>query len=149
MEERIRRFLEGWTKTLLEDYKGKLPEGDLKDSITSRITLDLNNIRISLYLNDYWIYVENGRKPGKFPPINKMLNIARRVVPKPYRLPSGKSVLPNEKQLAYLIGRKISKDGTKPTNYLKDSLNNKRQELINGLSTILVDEFKELILKVD
>ena len=61
MEERIRRFLEGWTNTLLEDYKGKLPSGALKDSITSRITLDLNNIRITLYLNDYWIYVEEGR----------------------------------------------------------------------------------------
>lgn len=147
MEERLRRFLEDWTNTMLEDYKGKLPSGNLKDSITSRITLDLSNIRISLYLNDYWIYVENGRKPGKFPPLNKMLEISRNIIPKPYILPNGKSVIPNEKQLAFLIGRSIAENGMEPTNYLSDSLNKHKDRLINGLTKILKEEFINIIIE--
>lgn len=149
MEERIRRFLEGWTNTLLEDYKGKLPSGALKDSVTSRITLDLNNIRITLYLNDYWIYVEEGRKAGKFPPVSKMIEFSKNIIPEPYIMPSGRTIIPDRKDIAFLIGRSIAENGIKPKHYLRDSLTKYRDDLISGLTNILKEEFTEMIIKLD
>lgn len=75
---------------------------------------------VTLKLEEYWKYLEYGTKPH-FPPVNKILEWIRikPVLPRP--LKNGK--LPTEKQLAYLIGRKISLVGTKPTHLLRDTKN--------------------------
>ena len=72
---------------------------------------------ITLQLQDYWKYIEDGRKPGKFPPVGAIMRWieVKPVIPRPNDF--GK--IPTPKQLAYLIGRKIERDGIEPFPALK------------------------------
>lgn len=118
--------------------------GKLSNSITGLVKQDGKYINISIQLEDYWKYIEYGTKPH-FPPIDKIRQWIK-VKPVLPRAIDGK--LPTENQLAYLISRKISKVGTKPQPFLKNTLSsfdligkiyNEVTELIN----------KQLIEEID
>lgn len=93
--------------------------GNLAKSIKGVVKQSGKYVVISISLEDYWKYVENGTKPH-WPPVDaikKWISV-KPVLPRP--LKSGK--LPTTDQLAYLIGRKISKVGTKAKPFLKPTL---------------------------
>lgn len=117
--------------------------GDLVNSIRGIVKQNGKYILISIQLEDYWQFVENGRKAGKYPPINdikKWISV-KPVLPRP--LKSGK--LPTDNQLAFLIARKISKFGIKPKPFLKptitsfDLINKVYNEVANLLNKQLED----------
>lgn len=94
--------------------------GTLSNSLKGIVKQNGKYIVISIQLEDYWQFVENGRKAGKYPPISairKWISV-KPVLPRPTK--SGK--LPTTNQLAYLIGRKISKVGIKPNPFLKPTI---------------------------
>lgn len=93
--------------------KGKNAAGALSGSVRYIVKRETATYAVDLSLADYWKYVEYGRGPGKFPPPDKILEWVRikPVIPRP--MENGK--LPTDKQLAYLIGRKIARDGIGPT----------------------------------
>ncbi|CAB4199379.1 hypothetical protein UFOVP1336_32 [uncultured Caudovirales phage] len=62
----------------------------------------------------YAEFVELGRKPGKFPPIEPIRKWVRRVL----RI-TGES---NIRSVAYLVGRKIARQGTPAQNYTKNTV---------------------------
>lgn len=84
------------------------------------IQYDGRYFSIYLSLEDYWKYLEYGTKPH-FPPLEKIKEWIRikPVVP----LPQANEKLPTENQLAFLIGRKISREGTPATHLLEDTQN--------------------------
>ena len=93
--------------------------GDLVNSIKGVVKQNGKYVVISISLEDYWKYVENGTKPH-WPPVDaikKWISV-KPILPRP--LKSGK--LPTTDQLAYLIGRKISKVGTKAKPFLKPTI---------------------------
>ena len=94
--------------------------GKLLDSIRYIYTVNGKTFEISLNLAYYWRYVEYGRRPGKFPPPDKILEWIRikPILPRP--MANGK--LPTEKQLAYLIGRKIAEKGIEAGKQLQDTI---------------------------
>ena len=93
---------------------------DLKKEIESEMnTKGLNNTKSAvnslevrgnaLLGNDYIYFLDKGRRPGKFPPVNVMRDYVR-----------SKLGISEEKQvnsIAFLIGRKIKEQGT---NIFKD-----------------------------
>lgn len=93
--------------------RGKNASGALADSVRYIVRQETGAYTVDLSLASYWQYVEYGRRPGKFPPPDKLLEWVRikPVIPRP--LNNGK--LPTEKQLAFLIGRKIAREGIAPT----------------------------------
>lgn len=118
--------------------------GNLVNTATYNVSYDGTILRITLNLQDYWKYVENGAKPH-FPPIDKIKEWIR-VKPVLPRQMNGK--LPTENQLAFLIARKISKvgtDGSKTLNRTKDtfSLQSKvKMELIKQISNLIKNKNK-------
>lgn len=120
-----------------------LVTGEMANSMKWETTIISNGYLITISLKDYAYWLENGRKPGKFPPVNKIKEWvrARRILPRP--LPNGK--LPTENQLAYLIGRKISKVGTKPTHLIENTMSD--FQLLNKLLNKLADELQKEIEK--
>lgn len=113
------------TDNFVVELKNKLKandsyaSGDLVNSIRGIVKQNGKYIVISIQLEDYWKYIENGTKPH-FPPVDaikKWISV-KPVLPRP--LKSGK--LPTDNQLAYLIGRKISKVGTKAKPFLKPTI---------------------------
>ena len=109
--------------------------GTLSNSIRGIVKQNGKYIVISIQLEDYYQFVENGRKAGKYPPINAIKNwiSVKPVLPRP--LKSGK--LPTQNQLAFLIARKISKVGIKPKPFLKPTITD--FDLINKVYNEVVD----------
>ena len=99
---------------------GSNASGTLSNSIRGIVKQNGKYIVISIQLEDYYQFVENGRKAGKYPPlsaIRKWISV-KPVLPRPTK--SGK--LPTQNQLAFLIARKISKVGTKAKPFLSNTI---------------------------
>lgn len=113
--------------SFIDVYKANLTRADARasgsliDSIRGQVNYDGKFVTVDIILQDYWKYVEGGRRPGKFPPIDKIREWVRvkPVLPRP--MANGK--LPTENQLAFLISRSIAEKGIKPRPLLKESLN--------------------------
>ena len=103
--------LNDFGKFLVEEYKDRLitenvnASDELYNSVRYMVEQGNNKFEVKLELADYWKYVENGRKAGKWPPISaieKWIEI-KPIIPRPMK--NGK--LPTTQQLAFLISRKI------------------------------------------
>lgn len=122
----LERVLNEYGQAVQDEYKLRLLNDkktasfNLVDSVRYIYTSNGRKFEISLNLAPYWRYVEYGRKPGKFPPPDKILEWVRIKPLLPRENDNGK--LPTEKQLAYLIGRKIAKEGIEAGNQLQDTV---------------------------
>lgn len=100
-------FLDAYRQNLLE--KDKVASGDLVAE--ARLNYRTTPTEFDLIFSnvDYWEYVEEGRRPGSFPPVEAMLTEIRikPIIPRP----DEKGRIPTENQLAFLIGRKIAEKG--------------------------------------
>lgn len=119
----IQNIINEFTDTLKSviSSNGSNASGTLSKSITGIVKMNDKYLTVSISLEDYWKYIEYGTNPH-FPPVDKIREWIRVKPVLPQPLASGK--LPTENQLAFLIGRKISKFGTKP----KPFLNNTKEE---------------------
>ena len=95
----------------------RIASGDLLNNIEYEITRGDFTYTIYVKMKDYWYYVENGRKAGKWPPIQNILDWIKikPVLPRP----NAEGKLPTPQQLAFLIARKIGKEGTEGTQDLR------------------------------
>ena len=95
----------------------RIASGDLLNNIEYEITRGDFTYTIYVKMRDYWYYVENGRKAGKWPPIDNILRWIRvkPVLPRP----NAEGKLPTPQQLAFLIARKIGEEGTEGTQDLR------------------------------
>ena len=124
----LQQVLDDFTKDVAETYKslllrdGKNATGELISSIKP-MTPELVDgaFECSLSLAPHWKYVENGRRPGKFPPIDNILDWvkAKPLLARPNRL-DRKEIAP--KQLAFLVARKIATKGIQPGNQLEEAI---------------------------
>lgn len=116
---KVAEVLERYGAEFIELYKlnlvasGRPASGKLADSLSYRVSLDGRTFAVDISLLEYWKYIENGTRPH-FPPISAIRDWIRvkPVLPRPMQ--NGK--LPTESQLAFLIARKISREGTKGIN---------------------------------
>lgn len=151
-----------WTETyrVLEEYairlrnlyqdkliKGdKIATGDLMNNVEYIIEKDSRSVSVSLQLEDYWRFVEEGRAPGKFPPVDKILDWIR---VKPIVPDERSGRLPTENQLAFLIGRKIAEEGIEGTHYLQESQEEVLAEFEDKLSEAVgkdVDRYMDILM---
>lgn len=138
--------LRDWTKTeeVLRKYAPILAQEYSKDAnLSGVVTFKIDNLQIELDLPSYWEYIENGRGPGKFPPINKIEDWIRKkhIVPK-----AKNGITPTSNQLAFLIGRKIADKGTVGKHSLEDSLDSIENNLINDLYLAVVSDIENQIV---
>ena len=139
-------YVDDIAKQLLTDYRAVLQphssSGNLLNSLTSKINFDSNRFEIRIEGADYGKYLEEGTKPH-FPPVDAILQWIRikPILPRPFA--SGK--LPTENQLAYLIGRKISKVGTEGTHLFEKTVeeNNYIERVALAVAQELTKEFDE------
>jgi hypothetical protein len=103
-----------------KNFTNAVASGTLEKSLKYRLQIKGSSINISIYAkgkaSNYFLARENGRKPGKQPPVDAILEWMRI---KPIKLrdrESGKFQKPTEalkRQVAFLIARKIGKQGMK------------------------------------
>lgn len=119
----IERVLKEYADSAGDTYRsymqlgGKDASGKLSQSAKAEVRHGDNRYEVVMHLEEYWKYVEYGRKPGKFPPPDKIREWVevKPVIPRPMK--NGK--LPTIEQLSYLIGRKIAIKGIPPSPVLE------------------------------
>ena len=100
--------------------KDKIASGNLLANISTKIEVDGSVYTVILNSLDYLKYLETGTKPH-WPPTKPILKWI-----KDKRLPTreytGDKSLPTEKQLTYLVRRKIAKEGTEPNFIIAETI---------------------------
>ncbi|MCD8080774.1 MAG: hypothetical protein LUF04_10325 [Bacteroides sp.] len=151
--KKIDQKLIEWARIVCETYKEKIqelkPQTQLYDSASYGIKEDGGEKIAYLLLRDYWKYIESGRKAGSFPPVSAMEEWIkkRNIVPQPFTLPNGKQKIPTNNQLAFLIGRKIAKEGIKMHPFLYETINEHQSALLTSLLEALTEQVIEEINK--
>lgn len=155
--DNTRAVLLEYAEALQHAYLNKLIDNDhfatcgLAQSVKYEVQMYDRIISVNFELNKYWQWVEEGRKPGKFPPISSILQwvLDKPVIPRP----DANGRIPSPKSLAFLIARKIANEGTKGTHDLEQSseqiltqFQNSIQEAVmldvgSYLRTIIIDAF--------
>lgn len=121
----LQAVLNQYGEQLISLYRQKLLQtntdatGTLGNTLNYIVETNEGLFELSLRIQDYWKYVEEGRGPGKYPPINDIKNWIR-VKPVTPTIYNGK--LPTTDQLAYLIARNIHLRGTRGKYLLQASL---------------------------
>ena len=113
-----------WThlRKALEDYgqyfidrarenlgrNGSYASGTLGDTMEYIVEIDDTHYSVQISIENYYEYVENGRKAGKFPPPTAIMDwiLVKPIHPQPDA--NGKT--PSINSLAFLIGRKIANE---------------------------------------
>lgn len=150
MYEHTIEILNKYAAKLLALYKSNLAanghnaSGRLASTASYTIETLSGSIKVTLHLEDYYKYIEDGRRPGRFPPPDAILRWikAKRIMPREI---NGK--LPTENQLAFLIGRKIANEGIKGTHDLKNAQDVARAEFENQIRAALQLDFNSESLK--
>jgi hypothetical protein len=136
-----KEFLERY-KTALSDA-GKTASGQLEKTARCKVNAGNTYLEIIFSLESYWKYIENGTRPH-FPPMEEIERwiTVKKIIP---RTNGGKQI-PSTHQLAYLISREISKNGTKPTKLLQKTIDSS-EDLIESLIDIVVKQMEGEINK--
>lgn len=137
----LKDFHKAWREHLIDE--DHWASGNLGKSMSWDVYLDTKGYHIEITLPEYAAYLNDGTKPH-WPPVDKIREWikVKPVLPRPGK--GGK--LPTPDQLAYLIGRKISKVGTKPTHIIENTINDFDliNKLVNHLEKELAKELSEV-----
>lgn len=147
----LQQVLDDFTKDVAETYKslllrdGKNATGELISSIKPMTPELVDGIfECSLSLAPHWKYVENGRKAGKFPPIDNILDWvkAKPQLARPNRL-DRKELAP--KQLAFLVARKIATGGIQPGNQLEEAIDIVYTRLKDRIDAAITADIEDIL----
>lgn len=149
MEFKVTDEIKKTASKVVEEYRKSLTSVGLRDSnLYNNCSVDVefngNKLQVSLFLEPYWKYVEYGRRPNqKRPPmevIEKWItekNIRITPDPRTNKIPSTKSV-------AYVIARKIGRDGIPAKKPLtKTMYSNNMSNIIFQLKREIVKQLKD------
>lgn len=105
---------------------------------------EYNGNLFELYFNlpDYFPYAENGRRPGKMPPVNKILQWIefKHLVPR-----SNNGRVPTTRQLAFAISKHIALHGTQGKHLLQQTIDETYNTLVDRLVEAISEQLdKEL-----
>lgn len=120
----LTRALTQYGELFCQNAKERLVQNNSNATYTLSDSIKLNKVEITddyfkvfVEIEDYWTYVENGRGPGKFPPVDKIEEWVERKPVQPYPDVNGRT--PTVQQLSFLIGRKIAEQGTTPNPFFE------------------------------
>lgn len=95
----------------------------LDGSISPIVKPKQGGFNLSVEMEDYWQYVENGRAAGKMPPIKNIYQWIQEKRSMQEKIKNAKDRIQATKSLAYVIARKIGKKGTRPQPFVQPGLN--------------------------
>lgn len=145
--------LDEYAQKAKELYKRKLTDKGINasykllNSVETVVRRNEDEFTVTINLEDYWIYVENGREPGEFQPIDKILSWIRIKPVIPYSDSRGR--IPTEEQLAFLISRKIEEQGTEGRNVLAETVEELNNYYLPLLQQALDRDFARFSYEID
>lgn len=144
VDEMCRELLQEYVSNLISN--GHEATGELANSVSYDLNVQDNIIQITISLAEYWKYVEYGRRPGKFPPPDAILNwiTAKGILP----TTDSNGRLPTTQSLAFLIGRKIAERGIEGSHDFEKAQNTILTRYEQRLEESLTKDYNELTLQL-
>jgi hypothetical protein len=152
-DDGILRIIQNWGNELISQMQNRLrsnktnASSSLSQSIQPNIKSRQNGYNLSILMNEYWLYVEEGRKPTQgggsgvlykniYEWIQNKRPLQAKIAQAPDRIAATKS-------LAYVITRKIHREGTKAQPFISPSLKKvTREELGRRIGQYIADSLK-------
>ena len=119
---------------------------NLYNSFEKVIEVGEDYFKVSISLADYWQFLENGRGPGKFPPVDKIKEWIEVKPINPTPLSNGKT--PSVEQLSFLIGRKIANEGTEGKPFFEPAKEQTIREFEDKINQAIDEDVSNFILKL-
>ena len=132
-----------WTNTQreLEALAPKILDYYKELANTENVTVTVGTLEVTLHLPPYWYYIENGRGPGKFPPLQAIENWIE-----------VKHIVPREdysvKTVSYLIARKIAREGTQGKHALEGTIDLIKNAFLTSLYFAIEKDIIENINRI-
>ena len=136
----LQKALETYRMYLLSAARNNMSQYyELKDKISFKVDVSGNLFEVTFNAPEYWKYANYGRPPGKIPPVSAIEEwITRRRI-----VPESNTSTPNATSLAYVIARKIGKEGTIGTNFLEKSLDEQKEYWMSTISAAIGEDILE------
>lgn len=150
MYEHTIEVLNRYGQRVIDLYRSNLSNsghnatGKLASTASFNVEVGSDDINVTIHLEDYYRYVEEGRRPGRFPPVDAILSWiqAKHIMPREI---NGK--LPTENQLAFLIGRKIAEQGIEGTHDFANAQDTAKSEFEEAIREALKQDYDEEALR--
>ena len=147
------KALNDFGQKIVDNYRAELEacnyqDGQLYRTLCYSVSTGTGGWVISVSLENYWKYIESGRRPGKMPPasaIENWINV-KQIVPHSMTLKSGKTVIPTIPQLSFLIARSIGRRGIQPRPFFKKSFEAAKQQFMQVIKDAITQDIKESLV---
>ena len=118
----------------------------LSDSTKHFVRVGDRAMTVGLRLEEYWKYIEYGRKPGKFPSPSAILKWieVKPIIPRP----DSRGRFPSPQSLAFLIGRKIKREGIEPTPLLETTAEQVNAKFMQAIRDALKADLGDALYKI-
>lgn len=129
------------TQRVLEDMAPMMLDKYKELGNTENVTVTVGDLEVSLHLPSYWYYIEHGRGPGKFPPIQAIQTWmeVKHIIPRENR------TVP---QVSYLIARKIAREGTQGKHAVEGTVNYIENTFFPRLYSAIAQDINDNISKL-
>jgi hypothetical protein len=149
-DDGILRVVQNWGNELIAQMQNRLranktnASSSLSQSIEPQIKGTQSGYRLTVLMQDYWFYVENGRKPtkggGNGELYKNIYEWIRYKTPMQQKIAQSPDRIAATKSLAYVITRKIHREGTKAQPFVTPSLKQvTTQTLAQRIGTYIAD----------
>ena len=141
--ENTAKTIQDYAERFIEVYRGRLEgfgyeNGKLYKTLDYSISNEGIDWLVTIHLEDYWKYIEDGRRPGaKMPPVEAIKKWIeyKKILPRPIQLKSGKTVIPSTQQLAFVIARSIGKNGIEARPIARETVDQLNNEFVSILKS--------------
>ena len=141
--ENTAKTIQDYAERFIELYRGRLEDrgyqdGKLYKTLNYSISNEGIDWVVTIHLEDYWKYIEDGRRPGaKMPPVEAIKKWIeyKKILPRPIQLKSGKTVIPSTQQLAFVIARSIGKNGIEARPIARETVDQLNNEFVSILKS--------------
>ena len=147
---KIDAVLRKYAANIKDDFIDLLKQNNLGNSNLSKtfkITVNWTGKDYSIIIKiaDYYKFIESGRKAGaKMPPLKIIIKWigVRKIIPRKMN-----GITPTVKQLAFLIGRKIARDGIRPKPMLGAAILLNERQFQQDMEVALLGDIEDIIRK--
>jgi len=128
-DDGILRIIQNWGNELIKQLQNNLlknksnASSSLSQSIEPELKAQQKGYNLSIMMEDYWFYVEEGRRAGKTPPIKNIYDWIenKREIQSKF-ISKSTDTIAATKSLAYVIARKIGREGTRAKPFVSPAL---------------------------
>lgn len=150
--ENVKKAMEKYGEELIVELAVQLKAadkkatGDLIKSLDYELIEALDTIVVNIKSLNYLDYVDKGRRPGSQPPQEAILMwVNKKPLPR-WRDKKGRFI--SKASQAFVIARAIGRDGIKPTNVIKKSINKVKRIQAKLITEAAGADIRELVKNV-